>query len=35
MTRQALVVGVLLVALIAGIASAATSTVVLAVEGMT
>jgi hypothetical protein len=35
MTRQALVVGLLFTALIAAAASAATSTVVLAIEGMT
>jgi hypothetical protein len=35
MKRQPLVLGLLFIALIAAIASAATSTVVLAVEGMT
>jgi hypothetical protein len=35
MRRQALVLALLFIALIAAIASAATSTVVLAVEGMT
>jgi hypothetical protein len=35
MSRPALVLGLLFIALIAAVASAATSTVVLAVEGMT